>query len=61
MRLRRRTAGGYSGAEPITLQAIETFSRLSSLRFVPWEIKLIEDLDDVYLASVAPDGETHPD
>jgi hypothetical protein len=53
MRLRRRAAGGFNGPEPVTLQAIETFSRLSCLRLAPWEIKLIEALDDLYLASVA--------
>jgi len=59
MRLRRRSAGGLNGPEPVTLQAIETLSRLSCLRFAPWEIKLIEALDDLYLVSVSkPSGDT---
>jgi len=48
-RLRRRTAGGFGGLEPITWDAIAAFSRYSGLRLEPWEVQIIEDVDDIYL------------
>ncbi len=60
LRLRRRTAGGFSGPEPVSWPALEAFARLFDL--APWEIELIETLDDIYLSPdpqpVLPDGQT---
>jgi hypothetical protein len=49
--LRRRQAGGFAGPNPIGWQDIEAFSRQSGLRLAPWELGLIEAIDDIYLAS----------
>jgi hypothetical protein len=50
-RLRRRTAGGFAGPNPIGWQDIDAFSRQTGLRLAPWEIDLLETLDDLYLAA----------
>lgn len=60
LRLRRRTAGGFSGPQPVSWDDILAYTRLFDL--APWEIELIERLDDIYLAPdpapVAPEGQT---
>ncbi len=61
LRLRRRTAGGFSGPQPIGWQEIDAFVRRSGIRLAPWEIELIETLDDIYLRPepkvTMPDGQ----
>lgn len=59
LRLRRRTPAGFNGPQPVGWPAIEAFARLFDL--APWEIELVEALDDIYLAPdpqpVLPDGQ----
>jgi hypothetical protein len=50
LRLRRRKGGGFAGPEPISWQDIDAFVRRSGLRLAPWEISLLEALDDIYLS-----------
>ena len=49
--MRRRNAGNGFGATPITWADLDAYSRLSGLRLLPWEIEIIELLDDALLAS----------
>lgn len=60
LRLRRRTPAGFNGPQPVGWPAIEAFAALFDL--APWEIELIEALDDIYLAPdpspVLPEGQT---
>lgn len=51
-RLRRRKGGGM-GPGPIEWPDIDAFLRLSGLSLVPWEIEVIEDLDDAFMGAVA--------
>lgn len=51
VRIRRRNAGNGFGATPITWADLDAYSRLSGLRLLPWEIEIIELLDDALLAS----------
>lgn len=59
LRLRRRTPAGFNGPQPVEWPAIEAFARLFD--FAPWEIELLEALDDIYLAPdpkpVLPEGQ----
>ena len=50
LRLRRRTRTAFAGPAPIGWMEIDAFTRLSGVRLAPWEIGLIESLDDVFLA-----------
>lgn len=43
---RRRTSNGF-GANPITWMDIDAFVRHSQFGLRPWEVELIEDLDDI--------------
>lgn len=45
----RRGSNGFS-INPIGWPDIEAFLRLSGQRLAPWEIRLIEQLDDLYRA-----------
>lgn len=62
MRLRRRSAPGINGAVPVSWEAIDAFLRRTGLRFAPWEIEIIEAIDDVYLQPedklATPEGQT---
>lgn len=49
MRLRRRAVPGFTGASPVTWQDIDAFVRRSGFRLAPWEVELIEILDDLCL------------
>lgn len=51
-RLRRRKGGGM-GPGPIEWPDIDAFLRLSGVSLVPWEIEVIEELDDLFLTAVA--------
>lgn len=48
----RRTAGAMS-VNPITFAEIEAFTRITGLRLAPWEVELIEKLDDLQRAGIA--------
>jgi hypothetical protein len=49
-RLRRRKAGNGFSAVPIEWPDLDAFLRLSALSLAPWEIEILEDLDDLFLA-----------
>jgi hypothetical protein len=60
IRIRRRNAGNGFGATPVTWADLDAYSRLSGLRLLPWEIEIIELLDDALLASYRePQGLPH--
>lgn len=42
----RRTSNGF-GSNPITWQDMVFFSQLTGVQFRPWEIEIIEDLDNL--------------
>lgn len=50
-RLRRRKGGSGFGLSPIEWPDIDAFVRNARVALVPWEIELIEDLDDLYLVA----------
>lgn len=50
-RIRHRIAMGFNGPNPIGWQDIDAFIRRSGLSLMPWEIEIIEALDDLYLTS----------
>jgi hypothetical protein len=48
-RLRRRVGSNGFGANPITWPDIDAFCRHSRFYLVPWEIEILEMLDNVFL------------
>lgn len=48
-RLRRRKSSTGFGAARIEWPDLDAFIRLSKLNLAPWEIEVIEDLDDIYM------------
>ena len=48
-RLSARRSAGFS-ANPISFVEIDAFIRRAGVVLAPWEIRLIEDLDDLYRA-----------
>jgi len=46
-RLSARRRSGF-GIEPIAWSDLDAFMRLTGTRLAPWEIRLIEDLDDLF-------------
>lgn len=48
-RLRRRQGGNGFAPAPLSWPAIDAFLRLSGCRVTPWEVELIEGLDDLWL------------
>lgn len=62
IRLRRRKAPSFSGQSPIDWQDIDAFIRRSGLRLAPWEIEILEAIDDIFLSPgppkpTAPEGQ----
>jgi hypothetical protein len=53
-RIRRRKAGSGFGPSPIEWPDIDAFCRFSRMTLVPWEVEIIEALDDVFLAAQQP-------
>jgi hypothetical protein len=51
-RLRRRKGGSGFGPSPIEWSDIDAFVRNSGLRFAPWEVEMIEALDDLLMAQM---------
>lgn len=49
LRMRRRAPSGFAGPNPISWRDIDAFCRRSGLGLAPWEIELIEAIDDIYL------------
>ena len=52
LRLSRRRSGGMS-FNPIAWRDIEAYCALTRFRLVPWEIEIIEELDDLWLTEQA--------
>jgi hypothetical protein len=48
-RLRRRKGSGGFGPQAIEFCDIEAFQRLTAANLSPWEITVLEDLDDLFL------------
>ncbi len=55
----RRGSNGF-GANPITFADIEAFIRLSGTRLVPWEVEVIEELDNLYRMALAQASKPTP-
>jgi hypothetical protein len=51
-RIRRRMAGGFAGPNPIGWQDIGAFMHVTRFRLAPWEIELLEAIDDSYLQPI---------
>lgn len=62
LRLRRRKGGGMSGPGPIEWPDIDAFLTRSGVTLAPWEIEILERIDDIYLRPdpkpAAPEGQT---
>lgn len=50
-RIRRRKGAGMSGPSPIEFPDLDAFQRASRVRLAPWEVEVIEALDDLFLKS----------
>lgn len=50
-RIRRRKGSGTGGPMPIEWPDIDAFCRHSRLMLEPWEVEIIEDLDDMFLST----------
>jgi hypothetical protein len=46
-----------SGREPITWADITAFLALTKKTLTPWEVEVIEELDDLYRSTTADGGE----
>lgn len=49
LRLSRRRGSNGFGPDPVSFIEIETFTRLAGFPLAPWEIEILEHLDDIYL------------
>lgn len=52
-RLRRRKGSNGFGLGPIEWQDIDAFARVSGARMSPWDVRVIESLDDIFLTARA--------
>lgn len=59
MRIRRRKGGSGFGLSPIEWPDIDAFVRNSQFRLTPWELEVIEDIDDVFLMKHNKDQQQH--
>lgn len=48
-RLHARRASGFS-VNPISWSDIDAFMRRAGVRLAPWEVRIIEQIDDAYLS-----------
>lgn len=54
VRMRRRKPGApMGGVQPLEMGDIANFLRLTGQRLAPWEVEVIEGLDDAYLGATA--------
>lgn len=51
----RRGSGGF-GIAPITWADLDAFMRLTGARLAPWEIRILEDLDNLFRNVNSPKG-----
>lgn len=49
LHLRRRTPQGFSGPQPISPEQIIAWKKLHEHPLRPWEVEVIEVLDDLYM------------
>lgn len=49
LRLRKRAPAGFAGPQPVGWLDLHAFTQLSGVRLTPWEIGVIEAIDDIYL------------
>jgi hypothetical protein len=54
VRLRRRKGSNGFALSPIEWTDIAAFIQLSGVALAPWEISVIEDLDDIFIESQQP-------
>lgn len=52
-RIRRRKGGNGFAPSPIEMTDIDAFNRLSGMALAPWEVAMIERLDDLFLKMLA--------
>lgn len=52
-RIRNRKGGSGFGVSPLEWSDIDSFSRMSGTRLLPWEVAMIERLDDLWIRSMA--------
>jgi len=52
-RMRGRKGGNGFGVVPLEWPDIDAFSRMSGLKLLPWEVTMIEKIDDLWLRSMA--------
>lgn len=58
VRIRNRINGNGMTPARITLQDLDAFNRLSGLHLAPWEVAIIEMLDDLFLSAMASGNES---
>jgi hypothetical protein len=51
-RLSARRGGTGFSISPISWAEIEAFTRLTGVSLAPWEVRLIEELDDMFRSSI---------
>lgn len=56
LHMRRRKAGGW-GVEPLSDSDLLAYSQVRQENLRPWEMAVIFDIDDLWLASVTADSE----
>lgn len=56
-RLRRRKGGNGFAISPIEWPDIDAFVRLTGFPLAPWEVEVIEDLDDLFIAAQSKKAE----
>lgn len=56
-RLRRRIRPGMEGVAPITFADLRAFQKTTLERLTPWEVGVIERLDDLYLDAMGEAAE----
>jgi hypothetical protein len=44
---------GFAGPNPMGWQDMDAYVRRTGFRLFPWEVELLEALDDLYLAALA--------
>ena len=49
----RKSGNGFGGASPIEWPDIDSFNRLSGMALAPWEVVMLERLDNAFLRSLA--------
>lgn len=61
LRLRRRSAPGFNGSAPWTWTDLDSFLNRAGISLVPWEIEVLEALDEAFLEPETPRRPTAPD